>query len=326
MNQREKILAGLLILMIAAWGGKVLLGRQRTASALRERDLETARQQLDKSTLAIASGRHAKRQFDKWQELSLPSNRDVAHSLYRAWLLQKLKDAGLAIEDISPNERTSVSTAYQSIGYVVEAKGTLSAVTKFLYEFYRGTQLQQISKLQLTSTTGATDLHIQLQIEALILPGAKQTDKLPEGKSDRLKLASAADYEKSIVGRDLFKPYTPPRPPRETVRTPPKPPVPKFDEASQAYVTGIVKSGDKLQAWINVRTTGETLRVQEGDDVEVGALKGKVESIEPRLLVVKTDDEKLLRVQLGHSLREEEKEKAKGDDEPAKPAEAESKS
>ena len=82
-----------------------------------------------------------------------------------------------------------------------------------------------------------------------------------------------------------------------------------------------------MQAWINVRTTGETLRVHEGDDVKVGALKGKVESIEPRLLVIKTDDEKPLRVQLGHSLREEEKEEPEGEeDEAPKPAEAESKS
>jgi hypothetical protein len=323
MNKREKILAAAVVALLVLWGGKVLIGRYQAGSSLRQRQLDAARQQLDNATLTVAAGRHAKRQIEKWQELSLPASRDVAHSLYRSWLAQKLKDAGLSVADISPNERTTVSTAYQTIGYVVEAKGSLAAVTKFLYEFYRATQLQQITKLQLSSTAGSSDLAIQLQVEAMILPGATHTDKLPEGKSDRLELANAADYEKSIVGRNLFKPYSPPAPPREVVRTPPRPPAPKFDEASQAFVTGIVKSGDRLQAWITVRTTGEVLRVQEGDDVEVGALKGKVEAIEPRLLVVKTDDDKSVRVQLGHSLRDEEKEKADGE-EAGKPAEAKS--
>ena len=164
-------------------------------------------------------------------------------------------------------------------------------------------------------------MQIHLSVEALILPGATHKDSLPDGKSDRLKLASAAEYEKSIVGRDLFKPYTPPRPPRQTV-TAPRPPAPKFDEASQAYVTGILGPPVNLQAWITVRTTGEVLRVHTGDDVKVGEFKGKVESISPLMIVIKTEDDKQLRVKLGSSLREEEKEKAEGD-EAAKPAEKE---
>lgn len=320
MNQREKILAAVLLGIFLLWGGNTLLKRQRAAANLRKNELETARQQLADANLSLASGRRAMQQLENWQELSLPNNRDVANTLYRAWLLQKTKDAGLNVADINTNERTSLSTAYQTIGYVIEARGTLAAVTKFLYEFYRTAQLQQITKLQLTSTPGAPELAVQLQVEALILPGATHTDKLPEGKSDRLKLASAAEYEKNIVGRDLFKPYTPPRPPRDTtVRTPPRPPAPKFDEASQAYVTGILGSPVNLQAWITVRTTGEVLRVHKGDDVNVGEFKGTVESISPLMVVIKTEDEKQLRIKLGSSLRQEENEDA----EAAKPAEAE---
>src|SRR5262245_1730108 len=194
MNKREKYLAAGLALLLLLFVGKSLLSSQRSASAQRNNELQAARQQLDKSTLAIASGRHAQKQMSKWQELSLPTDRDVAHTLYRSWLSQKIKEAGLTVEDINPNERTTVSTAYQSIGYVVEARGSLSAVTKFLYEFYRSEQLQQITKLQLTAAPGAPDLHVQLSVEALILPGATHKDKLPEGKSDRLKLAGAGDY------------------------------------------------------------------------------------------------------------------------------------
>jgi hypothetical protein len=321
MNQREKILAAVLICILAVLGGNSLLKRHRATVALSKIELQTAREQLMNANMSLAGGRRAMQQLDKWQTLSLPTNRDVARSLYHGWLLQKAKDAGLAVEDINPNEQTSLSTAYQSIGYVIEARGNLSAVTKFLYEFYQTAQLQQITKLQLTATPGSPELRVQLRVEALILPGATHDDSLPDGKTDRLKLASVGDYEKSIVGRDLFKAYTPPRPPRDTtVRTPPRPL--QFDEASQAYVTGIVQTGPRLQAWITVRTTGEVLRLHEGDDVKVGDLEGKIESIQPRLIIVKIEDEKPLRVQLGHSLRDEEKPEAEGDA-ASKPAEAE---
>ncbi len=310
MNQREKILAAVLICILALVGGNSLLKRHRAKVALSKTELQTANEQLQNANMSLASGRRAMQQLDKWQALSLPTNRDVARSLYHGWLLQKCKDAGLTVEDINPNEQTSLSTAYRSIGYVIEARGSLSAVTKFLYEFYRAAQLQQITKLQLTATPGSPELRVQLRVEALILPGATHDDSLPDGKSDRLKLASVGDYEKSIVGRDMFKAYTPPRPPRETVRTPPRPPAPEFDEVAQTYVTGILGPPTNLQAWITVRTTGEVLRVRAGDDVKVGELKGKVESISPFLVVIKTDDDKQLRVKLGQTLREAEKDAA----------------
>jgi hypothetical protein len=325
MNQREKIMAGLLLLLLAAWGGRALYGRHQASVAKRDVDLQTVRQQLAKANLSIAAGRQAMQQLDKWQELSLPPNRDVARSLYRAWLSQKTKDAGLTVEDINPNERTSLSTAYGSIGYVIEARGTLSAVTKFLYEFYRSAQLHQITKLQLTSMPGSPELRVSLQVEALILPGATHKDSLPDGTTDRLKLASLDEYEKSIGGRDLFKSYVPPRPPREAtaIRTPPQPP--EFDDASQAYVTGILGSPVRLQAWITVRTTGEVLRLHAGDDVKVGDLKGKIESISPLMVVIKTDDDKQLRVKLGQSLRDADKPETKSDaaaDKPAAPSDS----
>ena len=59
----------------------------------------------------------------------------------------------------------------------------------------------------------------------------------------------------------------------------------------------------RYQAWIHVRTTNETLRLFEGDDVKVGQFDGKIVSIEPRAIVVKSGDEEL-RVELGQNLRD----------------------
>jgi hypothetical protein len=146
-------------------------------------------------------------------------------------------------------------------------------------------------------------MQVTMEVEALCLAGAEAKDTLPEGEAKRLKLASAAEYQKSLGERDLATVYTPPRPPAPPAAkrdTPPAPP--KFDEAELAHFTGQIKSGDRWQAWINNRATGETLHLFAGDKVKIGALEGTIESVEDRVLVLKTGDKKY-RIALGESLR-----------------------
>lgn len=73
----------------------------------------------------------------------------------------------------------------------------------------------------------------------------------------------------------LVKVVDPPDPPKE------EPPVVelKFDDAKQTYLTGLVTSGDDWMAWMNVRTRGKTLKLRQGDEFEIGSVKGVVKSI-----------------------------------------------
>ena len=151
--------------------------------------------------------------MEELQQRSLPTDRERALSLYKAWLLTKAKAAGMTVNDIKLAPRTTASTAFNAIGYQIEATGTLSSIVSMLYEFYHSPQLQQITRLRMQRPPGATQLQVTLEVEALCLPGAIATDALPEGDSKRLKLASAAEYQKSIGERDLATVYTPPRPP-----------------------------------------------------------------------------------------------------------------
>jgi hypothetical protein len=125
---------------------------------------------------------------------------------------------------------------------------------------------------------------------------------------------SVDDYKKSIGERDLAATYSPPRPP-----TPPRErreasAPPKFDDADLAFFTGTTGGIDGYQAWINVRTTNETLHLGVGDHVKVGALDGEIVSVDARSLVYKAGD-KSYRVALGESLR---KGKEIGADAPSK--------
>jgi hypothetical protein len=302
MTQREKILAAVVLALVALLGGNALLGRYRDAVDLRRTQVASAKSRLAEANRALANGRAALQKIEAWQERSLPEDREKALSLYKAWLLAKAKEAGLTVDDITPSPRTTPSSAFKAIGYQMEGTGSLSSIVAMLYEFYRSPQLQQITRLQMDRPPGAAQIHFTLDVEALSLPGAVEMDGLPKGESHRLRLASAAEYQKSLMERDLVSVYRPPSPPREASarRSPAAPP--KFDDASQAYFSGSVGTGADQQAWINIRTTGEMLRVKPGDAIKVGALEGRIISVEMRSLVYETGDKKF-RVALGQNLR-----------------------
>jgi hypothetical protein len=174
-----------------------------------------------------------------------------------------------------------------------------------LYEFYRSPQLHQVTKLLMNRPPGAPEIEVTMEVEALSLSGAEATDKLPEGDSKRLRLATVEEYKKTFEERDLASVYTPPRPPGAAVaerRDPPEPP--KFDDAEQAHFSGSTTGPTGARkAWINVRTTGHTMYLSAGDALKVGALDGKIVSIDNRSLVYETEGKKF-RVALGDSLRQ----------------------
>ena len=316
MNRREKMLAAAVLLLIAAWGGKSLFARYQRALDARTSQVIEAKKRLATVNRTMAQGRRAVRQVEEWQARSLPNDREKALSLYKAWLLDKAKEAGLEVDDITPSQPTP-SAAFTAIGYQMKAKGSLSAVAALLYEFYRSPQLHQITSLQLSRPQGSTQIEATLKVEALSLPGAVATDKLPEGDAKRLKLASLDEYQKSLGERDLVSVYAPPRPPgeRRDAAAPSK-----FDDAEQARFSGTVGSGDSLQAWINVRTTGETLHLAAGDPLKVGTLEGQIISVEPRSLVYESGEKKFS-VALGQSLRDGKELKADGATSSEAPAE-----
>jgi hypothetical protein len=300
MSQREKILAAIVGAIVVILGGRFVYGRYQGAIESRRSELAKAKEELADINLAVEKGQYSLRKLEAWQKRSLPANRETALSRYSAWLLAKAKEAGLTVEDITPTARQTSKEAYKSIGYTLSASGSLSSVSALLYEFYRAPQLQQITQLRLMRPVGASQIEVTFEAEALILPGAEATDSLPEGETKRLALASLADYQKSLGDRDMMDVYTPPRPP--VAKRPEQPPPPKFDDSEHARFSASIGVGDKFQAWIHVRTTGETLHLHPGDSFKVGQLEGQIVSVEPRSMVYQAGDKKY-RVSLDQPLR-----------------------
>jgi hypothetical protein len=318
MNQREKMLAAAVLVLVGLFAAKTMYGRYQRAVDSRTAAVADAQARLDALDRKLRLGRRSIRQIEEWQARALPEDREKALSLYKAWLLETARKAGLEV-DIDPTSRPIPSGAYTAIGYKIYASGSLSSVIAMLHEFYRSPLLHQITHMQLSRAPGESKLTMVLDVEALSLEGAVAIDSLPEGETKRLKLASLEEYQKSLSERDFASVYTPPRPPRDPTvrRDTPRPPA--FDDAEQARFSATVGPLDKLQAWINVRTTGETLHLTAGDSLKVGALEGQIVSVEQRYLVFETDGKKY-RVALGQSLRsgkEVEPEKSTAAEKPA---------
>lgn len=304
MNQREKILAAAVIGLLVLFGGRSLWGKYQQMVGRRQQSVENAKNRLHEAKMTLIRGQQAVKQLELWQQQSLPSNREVAWSLYRTWLLSKCQDAGLAVDDVQLSQRSFSGPTQSTVGYTITARGTLGATTKLLFEFYRSTMLQQITRLQLRPAGGASQLNVTISVEALILSGATREDELPSGTSEQLAQSSVEEYVKDIESRNLFAVYRPPRPdpPPRTARRE-RPPPPEFDDAKFAFFSGTIKVNDRWQAWITVRTTGEVLRLYEGDELKVGLFDGHIVSISPRMIVVESGEEQL-QVDLGDNLRD----------------------
>jgi hypothetical protein len=326
VKQREKILAigvGVCVLVVGLRAAYLYYDETYTQ---RQNHLDTLEKKIRDQDVVLKQGANASKSFSKWQARALPPDRSAAKSLYQKWLLEVTKRAGLkdpkitAATQIAPlalprNALRRQATpgvantpkVYERFGYTLAADVSLTEIVRLLYEFYSANHLHRITKLEVALPKAGSNLSLTMTVDGLMLPGATNTDKLSTAKSDRLEFADLAAYEKSIVGRNLFAEYKPPPPPPqprvEVRRDPPPPPPPAFDKAKHATVTGIVEQNDEPQLWVRVKTTGELLKLSEGEEFTIGDMKCTVVRINTRDAELATGDKRFV-VKLQDNLRD----------------------
>lgn len=92
-----------------------------------------------------------------------------------------------------------------------------------------------------------------------------------------------------------------PPPPREPEKIVEKP---KFDTAKFTYLTAVLDVGGQPEAWLLVRTTGQTLKLQVGEKFDVGTMQGVIRRIGEQDVEVETADGKRWLISIGENLRE----------------------
>lgn len=96
----------------------------------------------------------------------------------------------------------------------------------------------------------------------------------------------------SKTAQEEFKIVVEDRPPPPPRNDPPPRVTPKFDPAVATYISAIVGDKDGVtRVWIDVKPTGQLLKLAVGDSFEVGTVKGTVKEIRRRSVILDVNNE-----------------------------------
>jgi len=279
---REKRLATIVGVMAGAMAIWFAVSGVWKAFDSRNTQREAMRRDLQQKQFRTAQAMQTLERFAEWERRSLPSNREVARTLYQGWLLGTLAEAQLGNVQVDPGRTIELRGVYMKMPFSVRAQGSLSAMSRWLAAFYRVDHLHQLRDWSLKPIGKGSDLQLTATIEALILPEADRTDKLTTLAGGRLDETRATTAMQTIAERNLFAPYVPPPPPAPpvvAVSAPPPPPPPVFDEAKYTFLTSVVSVSGEAEAWLTVRPTKQLLKLRTGDGIKVGRFEGTLTRI-----------------------------------------------
>jgi hypothetical protein len=212
MNDRERTLAILVgagvLFLILFFGYSSYAGMLKTRRA----DIAKLEDDIEKEDRAIALAAAATRKINEFESRSLPPQPALARSLYQHWLLTKVQEVGLRNQVVSPSGQRPVENIYVQQTFVVTGKGRYEQIVKLLDDIYRTDLLHRVSRMSLKPIKDSKELDLSLTLDAVSVLSAPEAKELSLKESKRLKLASAEEYQKSIVGRNIFAPLNhPPR-------------------------------------------------------------------------------------------------------------------
>lgn len=290
MKKRERALAIAVGALAAVYVGNWLF-EQALTGPVRERELtiQRIRKNIASKERTLRDARRAVQQLDQWNQKSLPSDVELARSLYQQWLLELVEQVGFEQPNVDSGEVTArrgsgKDVVFRRLGTTIRGRGTLAQLTDFMYDFYRANHLHQVQRLAITPVPNTGKLDLSLSIEALVLPQADRQDRLSDQESNRLAFADRDAYV-SIVQRNVFGEGG----------------AMSFDPADFTVLTAILENDGVPEAWLRVQTTGETLKLTTGAQFEVGQFRGSIAEIEERDIVIQSDEERWL-LTLGENL------------------------
>jgi hypothetical protein len=255
---RKRILVAIAVAIVLFYVGDWLLENMVL------RPLETRRQKANrwqkkilKTERELARARKAGKELLAWEAQSLPSDTEVARSLYQAWLLELVNHAGFTNPNVDSGEPAGRKGMYHTLSFSVRGRGSLDR------------------SLGITPLQKANELSLSIAIEALVLPGATRKDQLATQQSDRLAFDSLDDYQ-PIVTRNLFGVGG------------------GLDATDQTYLTAVTYSNGEPEAWFTLRGEGKILKLHKGDELEVGQFHGELTEIEDTDVIIESEGQRWL--------------------------------
>ncbi|NLY00454.1 MAG: hypothetical protein GXY83_30535 [Rhodopirellula sp.] len=274
---RKHILYGILAAMFLFYLGDWFLQNAVEQGPLQDRRNTIAglESDIEKRESRLLRAREIGKQLTVLQARSLPSDVEIARSLYQGWLLELVNYVELSAPNVDSGNPLSRRGLFNVISFSVRGRGTLEQLTRFLYVFYRAGHLHQIRSLAITPLKGTDLLDLAISIEAIALPTADRKAKLTSLQSDRLAYDALDEYD-VIVRRDLFG----------------------AGGASEAtdftYLTAVNYVNGEPEAWFDIRTDAKLLKLRRGDILQIGPFEGTIAEIADTDVVLQSGSERWL--------------------------------
>jgi len=294
VDNRTKILLGVMLLVVGAWVGDQfgLLTFLDGSGPSGESEMEQVARQIEKAEELIQRGIHVEDKLGRFDKISLPYDTVAAKSQYHDWLTKLVESSNIAQSsvDVSIPETVTVKNAdkkqqeaYKRYKFTLNGTGRLENVSQFLFGFYRSGHLQKINSLSLSPSSGGR-FSISVTGEALGLPTCDRKSELSSVVGQRLAFDDIRQYDQ-IVRRNIFS--------REV-------------GATLKWITLSSVTFDKSglpEAWFKVGQSQETKRLQRGEKIDVSVHVIEVIDIQPRSVLVEVDGV-ICDLQIGKSVHE----------------------
>jgi len=283
---RQYLLLAMLLAMMAYFGGEWVLDNLIEGPIeAAQRKTDSLRGRIKRLETGLAKIRAAGKLLERWENQSLPSDTEVARSLYQAWLVELVDDVGFGNPSVNSSEPLNRKGLFYALSFSVRGRGTLEQLTTFLFTFYETDLLHQVRSVNITPTSQQDMLDLSIAIEALVLRNAgRASSRDPETvfeefrqrtwrRSDRLAFDRLEDYD-PIVRRNLF----------ETGAGG------AIDPTDSTYLTSINIVNGVPEAWFTVRTTDEVMKLKPGEVFQIGSLVGRIAEIYGQDVIIESDD------------------------------------
>jgi hypothetical protein len=205
MSGREKrlavVLGGILVLLPLFFGFR----SYSTGMQQRRDRISTLEDEIADKQFTTDLGARAADRILAYEKRSLPPEYELARAQYQTWLLELVEKTGFEKVDVRLESHTPGEVFYR-LKFYASGDCNIEELTDFLHRFYSTNHLHRIQRLIVKPIGNSKGLDIKLSIDALSLPGSSNVKTLASGKSGRPSFGDLAEYQKVIVGRNMFGP------------------------------------------------------------------------------------------------------------------------
>lgn len=280
---RQNILIGVFGLLVAVFGGQWAWEKSVAGPLARRREQAIRLQrQIDQRKAELEQFQRDAEQLAIWESQSLPSDPEIARSLYSDWLRGLAGRLGLLSPTVDAREASRPADSFHLLSVAVQGRGSTAQWVRFLLEFYRAGHLHQIRSMSVTPLDNGRLLECSLGIEALILPSADRDDRLSSVPGDKLAFDNWEDYE-LIVHRNLFAPSS------------------DSDPTEQTFLTAVNYISGNPEAWFTIRTEDKLMKLRKGESLEIGRFRARIAEIVDPDVILESQGERWL-LSIGESL------------------------